>query len=64
MESLYGKLAAVTGGTRGIGPAIAARLLGEGAAVAICGRSNQSVETALDALRPLGRVYGAVCDVT
>ncbi|MGB9456606.1 MAG: SDR family oxidoreductase [Bryobacteraceae bacterium] len=64
MESLSGKLAVVTGGTRGIGRAIAERLLGEGAAVAICGRSNQSVETALAALRPLGRVIGMACDVT
>ncbi|MGD0668464.1 MAG: SDR family oxidoreductase [Bryobacteraceae bacterium] len=64
MESLSGKLAVVTGGTRGIGRAIAERLLGEDAAVAICGRSNQSVETALAALRPLGPVIGMACDVT
>ncbi|MFZ0937267.1 MAG: SDR family oxidoreductase [Bryobacteraceae bacterium] len=64
MEPLSGKLAVVTGGTRGIGRAIAERLLAEGAAVAICGRSNQSVETALGALRPLGRVIGMACDVT
>ncbi len=54
----------VTGGTRGIGRAIAERLLREGAAVAICGRSSQSVETALGVLRPLGRVFGVACDVT
>jgi len=64
MESLSGKLAVVTGGTRGIGRAIAERLLREGAAVAICGRSNQSVEMALDGLRPLGRVFGIAADVT
>ncbi len=64
METLSGKLAVVTGGTRGIGRAIAERLLREGAAVAICGRGSQSVETALDALRPLGRVFGMPADVT
>ena len=64
MESLSGKLAVVTGGTRGIGRAIAERLLREGAAVAICGRSDQSVEAALGELRPLGRVFGIAADVT
>jgi len=53
----------VTGGTRGIGRAIAVRLLGEGAAVAICGRTSESVESALEALRPLGRVFGIAADV-
>ena len=64
MESLSGKLAVVTGGTRGIGRAIAERLLREGASVAICGRTNQSVETALDGLRPLGSAIGFAADVT
>ncbi len=64
MESLSRKLAVVTGGTRGIGRAIAERLLNEGAAVAICGRSNESVDAALGALRPLGRVIGMAADVT
>ena len=36
----------VTGGTRGIGRAIAERLLREGASVAICGRSRQSLDRA------------------
>jgi NAD(P)-dependent dehydrogenase (short-subunit alcohol dehydrogenase family) len=37
----------VTGGTRGIGRAIAERLLGEGAAVAICGpRPEDTARTA------------------
>lgn len=41
------KNAVVTGGTRGIGRAIAARLAAEGAAVAICGRTPESVARAV-----------------
>jgi 3-oxoacyl-[acyl-carrier protein] reductase len=64
MESLSGKFAIVTGGTRGIGRAVAERLLSEGAAVAICGRSRESVDRALKELKPLGRAFGHPADVT
>ena len=64
MESLSGKLAAVTGGTRGIGRAIVERLLREGAAVAICGRSRDSVETTVNELQSLGKIAGCPADVT
>ncbi len=64
METLSGKSAIVTGGTRGIGRAIAARLLREGAAVAICGRSAESVTRAIAEMQPLGRITGHPCDVT
>jgi NAD(P)-dependent dehydrogenase (short-subunit alcohol dehydrogenase family) len=42
MSQLTGKVAVVTGGTRGIGAAIAARLLAEGAAVLVCGRTESA----------------------
>src|SRR5271165_2278881 len=64
------KVAVVTGGTRGIGRAIAARLLAEGARVAICGTRQKSVDDALGFLTPPDRpamkkrVMGMVADVS
>lgn len=61
--NLSGKVAIVTGGSRGIGRATAAALLGEGAAVVVSSVRPESVRRALEELRPLGRVEGIPCDV-
>ncbi len=54
----------VTGGTRGIGLGLASSFLQKGCSVVICGRSEGSVERALETLQPLGDVLGVPCDVT
>jgi 3-oxoacyl-[acyl-carrier protein] reductase len=52
---LQGKKALVTGGTRGIGRAIADLLAAEGADLAICSRNAETVREAAAALQATGR---------
>jgi NAD(P)-dependent dehydrogenase (short-subunit alcohol dehydrogenase family) len=55
---LHQKTAVVTGGARGIGRAIAARLAREGAAVAIGARTTESVASAVVAVVELKQETG------
>src|ERR1051325_2543770 len=54
MSSLTGKVACVTGGSRGIGLATARHLLEQGASVAITGTSEQHLFAAEEELRRHG----------
>lgn len=58
---LEDKKVLVTGGSRGIGRAIAARMLAEGAKVSICARGQEGVDEAVAALGD--GVIGAAVDV-
>lgn len=60
---LKGKTALVTGGTKGIGRAIAETLLRAGMNVFISARDKVEVKQALEQLSALGRVSGTYCDV-
>ena len=62
---LRGRRAIVTGGSKGLGQAIAAELLAEGAAVAICARHQAELDQAAAELAASGGAVTALaCDVT
>jgi 3-oxoacyl-[acyl-carrier protein] reductase len=65
---LTGRRAIVTGGSKGLGKAIAAELLAEGASVAICARhENELAETAAELSEAMGagqQLLALPCDVT
>jgi len=64
MSALQGKVAYITGGTRGIGLGIAKALLDKGLKVAISSRKQEHVQEAIDYLDTPDRVLGLVSDVT
>ena len=60
--NLNNKTAIVTGGTRGIGFSIAESLCKAGVNVMICGRSDKSVQKAIESLSLIGISSGIICD--
>jgi 3-oxoacyl-[acyl-carrier protein] reductase len=63
--NLKGKVAIVTGGTKGIGRGIAEALIREQANVCISARKESEIEEATESLNKLGggKAIGVVCDV-
>jgi 3-oxoacyl-[acyl-carrier protein] reductase len=62
---LTGKVALITGASRGIGRAIAAALIKEGARVAICAREPKALQAAAELLRKDdGQVLAEVADIS
>ncbi len=61
--NLDNKIAVITGGTKGIGFAIAESLAKSGASVFICGRNKTEVRDAVAELSRHGQAGGEVCDV-
>src|ERR1700733_15225236 len=65
---LQGRSAIITGGTSGLGYAIASAFLVQGANVAICGRDSQGVDKACGSLAPEvvkgRRLLGLAADVS
>ena len=65
MGALQGRVALVTGSSRGIGAAIAGRFAASGAAVALHGRDVAALERVQEEIRRAGgRVMSATADVT
>jgi 3-oxoacyl-[acyl-carrier protein] reductase len=61
---LAGKVALVTGSSRGIGRGIATRLVEEGADVVCCARGEEALDEAVRSAPGPGRAHGVVADVT
>lgn len=60
---LRGASALVTGGSRGLGAALAKALLDRGARVVLVARGEEELERTVAELRPLGEVHGLAFDV-
>jgi short-subunit dehydrogenase len=63
--TLQGKVVLITGGSRGLGLAIAREMANHGARLAICGRDSETLERARASLTQLGaEVIAISCDLT
>ena len=62
---IKGKVALVTGGSRGLGRQCALSLAGEGVNVAICGRTQETLDGTVEEISSLGvSALGVVADVS
>jgi NAD(P)-dependent dehydrogenase (short-subunit alcohol dehydrogenase family) len=62
---LYGRVVLITGGSRGLGLALAREFAAEGCKIAICARDAAELERAREDLESRGaQVFAARCDVT
>lgn len=60
---LEGRSVLITGGSKGLGYAMAERFLQEGARVTICGRDRETLAAAVDTLARIGEIRGVQADV-
>ena len=64
-SALTGKIGVITGGSRGIGAAIARTLVAEGLTAVICGRDRAALDAIANTIRRAGgQCEPAMCDVT
>ena len=66
MNRIENQVAIVTGGTKGVGKAIASSLLEQKGKVVICARNKTDVDRCVEelAVKAKGRIAGTVCDVS
>jgi NAD(P)-dependent dehydrogenase (short-subunit alcohol dehydrogenase family) len=61
--NIENKIAVVTGGTKGIGRAIAEELLKNGAKVFICARNREELKRSVEEMSAFGQIEGELCDL-